>query len=125
MLIKTCESRARICKRLSSSGIDSKDAISPAYVAWRAGMSNRVVLPARQAGNRFLGPLKVYKSGLLFGRQNVNRTGRSDPYMMYDCCHCSLRTFFKEIGSKYLPHTCLILLRKRLMVSEVYVWYGC
>jgi hypothetical protein len=50
--------RARICKRLRSPGIDSKVLISPAYVAWRAGTSNRVVVPARQAGNRFLGSLK-------------------------------------------------------------------
>jgi hypothetical protein len=32
--------------------------IPPAYVAWRAGTKNRVVVPARQAGNRFLGSLK-------------------------------------------------------------------
>ncbi len=38
-------------------GIDSEDSISPAYVAWRAGKTNRVVLPARQAGSRFLGAL--------------------------------------------------------------------
>ncbi len=49
--------RARICKRLRSPGIDFKESIPPAYVAWRAGTSNRVV-PARQAGNRFLGSLK-------------------------------------------------------------------
>jgi hypothetical protein len=36
----------------------SKESIPPAYVAWRAGTSNRVVVPARQAGNRFLGSLK-------------------------------------------------------------------
>ncbi len=30
----------------------------PAYAAWRACTSNRVVVPARQAGNRFLGSLK-------------------------------------------------------------------
>jgi hypothetical protein len=29
-----------------------------AFVAWRAGTSNRVVVPTRQAGNRFLGSLK-------------------------------------------------------------------
>jgi hypothetical protein len=29
-----------------------------AYVAWQAGTTNRVVVPARQAGNRFLGSLK-------------------------------------------------------------------
>jgi hypothetical protein len=30
----------------------------PAYVAWRAGTTNRVGVPARQARNRFLGSLK-------------------------------------------------------------------
>jgi hypothetical protein len=42
---------ARICKRLRSPGID---------VAWRAGTSNRVVVPAHQAKNRFLGSLKRF-----------------------------------------------------------------
>jgi hypothetical protein len=51
-------SRARICKRLRSPGIDYKESIPPVYVAWRADTSNRVVVPARQAGNRFLGSLK-------------------------------------------------------------------
>ncbi len=50
--------RGRICKRLWSPGIDSEESISPAYVAWRAGTKNRVVIPARQAGNRFLVSLK-------------------------------------------------------------------
>ncbi len=31
--------RARICKRLRSPGIDSKESIPPAYVVWRAGMT--------------------------------------------------------------------------------------
>jgi hypothetical protein len=31
-------------------------------VAWRAGTTNRVVVPTRQAGNRFLGSLKGLKS---------------------------------------------------------------
>ncbi len=34
------------------------ESILPVYVAWRAGTTNRVVVPARQAGNRFLGSLK-------------------------------------------------------------------
>jgi hypothetical protein len=50
--------QARICKRLRSLGIDSKESIPPGYVAWGAGTSIRVVVPARQAGNRFLGSLK-------------------------------------------------------------------
>ncbi len=49
---------ARVCKRLRRPGIDPKESIFPAYVAWRAGTSNRVVEPARLAGNRFLGSLK-------------------------------------------------------------------
>jgi hypothetical protein len=44
-----------------SPGVDSKEWIPPAYVAWRTGLSNRVVVPARQAGNRFLGFLKGLK----------------------------------------------------------------
>ncbi len=51
-------SRARICTFLRRSGIDSEDSIPPAYAAWRAGTSNRVVARARQDGNRFLGSLK-------------------------------------------------------------------
>ncbi len=42
---------ARICKRLKSPGIVSKE-------AWRTDTSNKVVVPARQAGNRFLGSKK-------------------------------------------------------------------
>jgi hypothetical protein len=36
----------------------AQESIPPAYLVWRAGTSNRVVVPARQAGNRFLGSLK-------------------------------------------------------------------
>jgi hypothetical protein len=50
--------RARICKRLWSPEIESEESIQQAYVAWRAGTTNRVVVPAHQAGNRFLGSLK-------------------------------------------------------------------
>ncbi len=68
------EPRARICKRFKSPAIkfqriDSKEPIPKNrfrqhmnYVAcWRAGTSNRVVVPARQAGHRFLGSLKGLK----------------------------------------------------------------
>jgi hypothetical protein len=50
--------QSRISKRLRSPGIESEEAIPPAYVAWRGGTSNRVVITARKAGNRFLGSLK-------------------------------------------------------------------
>ncbi len=49
--------RIRICKRLMSPGIDSKESIPPASVAWQAGTLNRVFGPDRQAGIRFLGSL--------------------------------------------------------------------
>jgi hypothetical protein len=50
--------RARIYKRLRSPGIDSEESIQSANEAWRAGTTNRVVVPVRQAENRFLGFLK-------------------------------------------------------------------
>ncbi len=43
--IVVCENRARICKRLRSPGIDFKESIPPAHVAWRTGTSNRFVVP--------------------------------------------------------------------------------
>jgi len=61
--------RARICKRLRSPEIYYKESIPPAYVAWRAVTSNRVVVSARQTGNRFLGFLK----GLQIRAQLGNR----------------------------------------------------
>jgi hypothetical protein len=46
------EKGARICKRLWSPGMDP-----PAYAVWRTGTTKKVVVPARQDGNRFLGSL--------------------------------------------------------------------
>jgi hypothetical protein len=54
-------SRARICKRFWSPGIDSDGPIPPAYVAWRAGTTNSVVVQARHAENRRLGSLEGLK----------------------------------------------------------------
>jgi hypothetical protein len=56
--------RARICKRFKSQAIDSA---SLQYVACPAGTTNRVVVPARQAGNRLLGSLTVHKYDLCAG----------------------------------------------------------
>jgi hypothetical protein len=47
------------------------ESIPPAYVAWRAGTSNRVVEPACQAGNRFLGTLKGLKIRALYIRYSI------------------------------------------------------
>jgi hypothetical protein len=69
--------RAHICKRLWSPEIDSDGPIPPAYVAWRAGTKNRVVVQASHAGNRFLGSLKGLQIRALAGRYNkyCYRTG--------------------------------------------------
>jgi hypothetical protein len=48
--------RARICKRFWSLGIDSEELIPPAYVAWRAGPTNRDVVSDRQTLNICLRP---------------------------------------------------------------------
>ncbi len=64
--------RARICKRLRRPGIDSEESIPPAYVAWRASTTNRVVVPVHQAGNRFLVSLK----GLQIWAQYCSEVGR-------------------------------------------------
>jgi hypothetical protein len=49
--------------------MDSMESIPPAYVAWRAGSANKVIVPASRLHrlaesipwNRFLGSLNVYK----------------------------------------------------------------
>jgi hypothetical protein len=68
LLLYSRLSRAGICKRLRRPGIDSEDSIPPAYVAWRASTTNRVVVPARRAGNRFLCSLKGLQIRALAGR---------------------------------------------------------
>ncbi len=42
--------RAHICKHLWSPGIDSEEPIPPAYAAWQAGTTNRVVVPPALLG---------------------------------------------------------------------------
>ncbi len=64
--------RARICNHLWSPGIDSEETIPPAHVAWQAGTTNRVVVPARQAGNRFLWSLKGLRIRALLWYISVN-----------------------------------------------------
>jgi hypothetical protein len=64
----------RICKRLRVPGIDSEESTPPAYVAWRAG-TNRVIVPAGQAENRYLGSIK----GLQIRAQSC--TGILEPFM--------------------------------------------
>jgi hypothetical protein len=63
------ESRARICKRLWSPEIYSEESIPPAYVAWPARTTNRVVVPARQDGNRFMGSFKDLQIRALYAKR--------------------------------------------------------
>ena len=60
--------RAIIFKRLWSPGIDSKESIPPAYVAWRAGTTTLFLVPIR-----FLAPIDcltlIPPSGGLYGSQ--------------------------------------------------------
>jgi hypothetical protein len=55
---KTRSRKSRDTVPLRSPGFDSKESIQPAYVAWRVGTSNRVVVPAQQVGNRIRVSLK-------------------------------------------------------------------
>jgi hypothetical protein len=40
----------------------AQESILPAYVAWRAGKSNRVFVPEHQTRNQFQGSLKRFKN---------------------------------------------------------------
>jgi hypothetical protein len=85
--------RARICKSLWGPGIDSDDSIPPAYVAWRVGTTNRVVVPARQAGNRFLGSLKGLQIRALklgCSAQLLFRVIVSNPANSLSCLLCTI-----------------------------------
>ncbi len=78
--------RARICKRLKRPEIDSEDSIPPAYVAWRAGATNRVVVPARQAGNRFLVSLKGIHHKYGLSHNILRSTHIEDDIRRLHCC---------------------------------------
>ncbi len=67
LLVTPPPSRARICKRLRSPGIYSKESIPPAYVARRV-CTTTLFVSYRRPGygwrNRFLGSFKFYQFGL-------------------------------------------------------------
>ncbi len=76
----TATAEPEFVKRLRVSGIDSRESISPAYVAWRAGTSNRVVVPVCQAGDRLLGSLKSLEIQAL-----GSETSREVAVLMFRC----------------------------------------
>ncbi len=59
-----------LLKRFTNTGSEpvfvnvygAQESTPPSYGAWWAGTPNRVVVQARQAGNQFLGSLKVLSS---------------------------------------------------------------
>jgi hypothetical protein len=63
-VIRVSQFRARIYKRFRRPGIDSEDSIPPAYVAWRAGTTNRVVVPGWESNpgllKRFTNTVSAY-----------------------------------------------------------------
>ncbi len=115
------ESRARICN-LWSPGIDSEESISPAYGAWRASTTNRVIVPVSQAGNRFLGSLKGLQIRAQTSLKNTNgrhkqRSGQhSSPAKKYtekdshtDARNCS-KTSVHQLTKPEWPPSCSSLL---------------
>ncbi len=56
--ICTLAFRARIFKHLRSQGIDSKELIPPAYVAWRAGYDNAIPTRFLPSPHRLFNPGK-------------------------------------------------------------------
>ncbi len=52
----------------AQQSIPRKESIAPAYAAWRAGTTDRVVVPACPAGNRFLGSWKGLQIPALAGQ---------------------------------------------------------
>jgi hypothetical protein len=57
----------KISRRLCTESVfvhvfGAQESIPPACVTWRTSTTNRVVVPAREAGNRFLGSLKAVVS---------------------------------------------------------------
>jgi hypothetical protein len=49
-----------------------QESIPQAHEAWRAGTTNRVVVPVCQAGNRFLGSLKGLQIRAQYGRYCIS-----------------------------------------------------
>ncbi len=70
--------------------LGTQKSIPPAFVAWRAGTSNRVVVPARQAGNRFLDSLKGLQIRALLSTSPppclTSRSNAASPYTLPTPC---------------------------------------
>ncbi len=56
--------------------------IPPAYVAWQAGTTNGVFVPARQAGNRVQGSLKGLQIWALEAVDNVSKEVLNERFLL-------------------------------------------
>ncbi len=108
-MYQTFADRARTCKCLRRPGIDFKESIPPAYLAWRAGASNRVVVPARQAENRFLGSLKGLQIRALDGAQDREFAANRSPsptYRVYKKCFAIYLSLWGRGGGRRRDTAC-------------------
>jgi hypothetical protein len=64
--------RARICKRLRSPGIDSKESIPPVFVAWRAGTTTLFAVPSLESIPVLLKRLQIRPLNHLMRKQRRN-----------------------------------------------------
>ncbi len=74
--------RARICKRLKSLGIDSKESIPPVYVAWRAGTSNRAGIDSCASIFKLLMSLGFDSKELIPPAYEAWRTGTATLFLL-------------------------------------------
>ncbi len=91
----------------------AQESIPPAYVACRVGTSNRVVVPARQAGNRFLNSLKGLQIQAQAG-EGGGRGARPPPLTVYEPSRTKLQ--------------CTLQLREQILltyfISTPYALFG-
>jgi hypothetical protein len=109
--------RARICKpRNRFRGIQWANLL---YLVWWAGTTNRVVEPARQAGNRFLGSLKGLQIRAQHGRVCVSadrswKGGRGVVVLGFTIC------LFVTVGVlRWSVHTVVLF-----SLIAIYTWRG-
>ncbi len=91
--LSTLYPKTRIFNRLRRLGIDSKESISPAYEAWRAGTSNRVFLRTRQGWESIPGLLKDLQIRALWDFFTGNNLFQAEQVSHH------LRKLFPSVGS--------------------------
>ncbi len=90
-----CRTRARICKRLWSPGIDFANLCS-----LTGRYENRVVVPARQAGNRFLVSLKGLQIRALVVWNTVQKPGLCKCTVQYTAQCAVLKVLWKYLNNR-------------------------